>query len=77
MKPELEDRAVSLAERSSLANKDGCDYFISFHRNAFQPEQAKGVETFVYTCPQCTKSVQLAEKIQKALVGDRFCKPGC
>lgn len=39
------DRAVSLAERSSLANKDGCDYFISFHRNAFQPEQAKGVET--------------------------------
>ncbi len=69
------DRTVSLAERSSLANKNGCDYFISFHRNAFQPEQAKGVETFVYTAPS-TKSVQLAEKIQKALVGVGFVNRG-
>lgn len=29
------DRAVSLAERSSLANKDGCDYFISFIETLF------------------------------------------
>lgn len=62
------DKTVSLGERSSFANKKGYDYFISFHRNAFKPEQAKGVETFVYTAPSA-KSVQLAEKIQKALVG--------
>jgi N-acetylmuramoyl-L-alanine amidase len=69
------DKAVSLVERSSFANSKGCDYFISFHRNAFKPEQAKGVETFVYTSPS-TKSVQLAEKIQAALVGVGFTNRG-
>lgn len=69
------DKTVSLGERSSFANKKGCDYFISFHRNAFKPEQAKGVETFVYTAPS-TKSVQLAEKIQKALAGIGFVNRG-
>ena len=69
------DKAVSLVERSSFANSKGCDYFISFHRNAFKPEQDKGVETFVYTSPS-TKSVQLAEKIQAALVGVGFTNRG-
>lgn len=61
------DKTMSLKERSDYANRTGCDYFLSIHRNAFKPEQAKGVETFVYTAPS-TKSVQLAEKIQAALV---------
>lgn len=69
------DKTVSLGERSSFANSKGCDYFISFHRNAFKLEQAKGVETFVYTSPS-TKSVQLAEKIQTALVGIGFTNRG-
>jgi N-acetylmuramoyl-L-alanine amidase len=69
------DKTVSLGERSSLANNKGCDYFISFHRNAFKPEQAKGVETFTYTSPSA-KSVQLAEKIQSALVGAGFVNRG-
>ena len=46
-----EDKTVSLGERSGFANTKGCDYFISFHRNAFKPEQAKGVETYTYTSP--------------------------
>lgn len=69
------DKTVSLVERSSLANSKGCDYFISFHRNAFKPEQARGVETFTYTSPS-VKSVQLAEKIQSALVGAGFVNRG-
>lgn len=69
------DKTVSLGERSGFANSKGCDYFISFHRNAFQPEQAKGVETFVYTSPS-TRSLQLAEKLQRALVGVGFTNRG-
>jgi N-acetylmuramoyl-L-alanine amidase len=69
------DKTVSLEERSSIANVKGCDYFISFHRNAFKPEQAKGVETFTYTSPS-TKSVQLAKKIQTALASVGFANRG-
>jgi N-acetylmuramoyl-L-alanine amidase len=70
-----EDKTVSLGERSGFANTKGCDYFISFHRNAFKPEQAKGVETYTYTSPSA-KSVQLAEKIQAVLVGVGFTNRG-
>ncbi|VFU11658.1 N-acetylmuramoyl-L-alanine amidase [anaerobic digester metagenome] len=69
------DETVSLGERSGVANSGGCDYFISFHRNAFKPEQAKGAETFVYMTPS-TKSLQLAERIQKALAGVGFVNRG-
>lgn len=69
------DRTVSLGERSGFANSKGSDYFISFHRNAFKPEQAKGVETYTYTSPSA-KSAQLAEKIQSALVGAGFVNRG-
>ena len=44
------DKAVSLKERSDLANKSACDYFISFHRNAFKPEQAKGRNIYLFQC---------------------------
>jgi N-acetylmuramoyl-L-alanine amidase len=69
------DKTVSLEERSNLANAKGCDYFISFHRNAFKLEQAKGIETFTYKSPS-TKSVQLAKKIQATLASVGFTNRG-
>lgn len=38
-----------LTGRCNEANKWGADYFISIHRNAFEPEQANGVEAYVYS----------------------------
>lgn len=70
-----EDKTVSLAARSNLERKGSYDYFISFHRNAFKPEQAKGVETYTYLNPG-TKAKGLAEKIQAALVGVGFINRG-
>ena len=36
-------------ERAMTANNEGADYFVSLHRNAFpEPNQASGVESFVY-----------------------------
>jgi N-acetylmuramoyl-L-alanine amidase len=51
------------------------DYFISFHRNAFKPETAAGVETYTYLNPGA-KSKGLAEKIQSSLVGVGFVNRG-
>ena len=42
------DRTLSLKERSRYENKKNYDFFISFHRNAFKPEKASGVETYIY-----------------------------
>lgn len=61
------DRTVSLRERSNFENKKNYDYFISFHRNAFKPEAARGVETYTYT-NQTRKAKSLAARIQKSLV---------
>ena len=70
-----EDTTVSLVERSNFENRQSYDYFISFHRNAFKPEQAKGVETYTYLNPGA-KAKGLAEKIQTALVGVGFTNRG-
>ncbi len=43
--------AVSLTKRTGFENKQVYDYFISFHRNAFKPEQA-GVETYTFITRQ-------------------------
>ena len=69
------DKTVSLKERSNLENKGSYDYFISFHRNAFKPEQAKGVETYTYLNAG-VKAKGLAAKIQAALVGIGFTNRG-
>ena len=69
------DKTVSLKERSDMENKKKYDYFISFHRNAFKPEQANGVETFTYT-NQTAKAKNLADKIQKELVAIGFTNRG-
>ena len=65
------DTTVSLKGRSDFEKKKKYDYFISFHRNAFKPEKASGVETFTYI-NQTAKTKSLAEKIQKNLVGIGF-----
>ena len=65
------DVSLSLKERSDFENRGTYDYFISFHRNAFKPETAAGVETYTYLSPG-TKSKELAEKIQSALTNVGF-----
>ena len=65
------DVTVSLKERSDFEKKKDYDYFISFHRNAFKPEQASGVETFTYI-NQTAKAKSLADIIQKNLVDIGF-----
>lgn len=69
------DKTVSLQERVNIEKRKNYDYFISFHRNAFKPEAAKGVETYTYLNPQA-KTKALAEKIQTALVGIGFTNRG-
>lgn len=61
------DTTVSLSDRSNFENENTYDYFISFHRNAFEPEKAKGVETYTYLNAG-EKSRELAESIQASLV---------
>jgi len=70
-----EDVSVSLKERADFANRGTYDYFISFHRNAFKPETAAGVETYTYLNPSA-KSKGLAEKTQSALVEVGFANRG-
>ena len=38
-----------LTGRCTEANNWGADYFISIHRNAYKPNQAQGVEAYVYS----------------------------
>lgn len=63
----ISDITVSLKQRSDFENKSDYDFFISFHRNAFKAEAAKGAETYVYLTGSF-KSRLLAEKLQKVLV---------
>lgn len=69
------DATVSLNDRSAFENRNTYDYFISFHRNAFKPEQAKGVETYTYLNPGA-KSKSLAQRIQTSLVALGFTDRG-
>jgi len=69
------DSTISLVERSNFENRNEYDYFISFHRNAYEPEKAKGVETYTYLNPGA-KSKGLAEGIQSNLVALGFVNRG-
>lgn len=69
------DATVSLRERSNFENRNNYDYFISFHRNAYKPEKARGVETYTYLSAS-TKAKVLAEKIQAGLVSSGFVNRG-
>lgn len=53
-----------LTGRCNEANNWGADYFISIHRNAFKPEQANGVEAYVYSkCAVGGSTYNKAKKI--------------
>lgn len=69
------DSTVSLKDRSDFENRNTYDYFISFHRNAFKPEVARGVETYTYLNPG-EKSKALAQRIQTSLVSLGFVDRG-
>ena len=43
-----DDKYYSLDYRSSKANKENCDYFVSIHMNSSTNKSAKGVEVWVY-----------------------------
>ncbi|MGE5417437.1 MAG: N-acetylmuramoyl-L-alanine amidase family protein [Acidobacteriota bacterium] len=65
------DLTMSLIDRSDFANENKYDYFISFHRNAFKPEAASGVESYIFSNAK-SQTRQLAEKLQQALVTTGF-----
>lgn len=69
------DATLSLQQRSNYENKSNYDYFISFHRNAFKPEEAIGVETYTYL-NQDSRSKAMADKIQAAVVNIGFINRG-
>ena len=60
------DSTISLRDRSSFENRKSYDYFVSFHRNAFN-KKAHGVETFTYS-HSSKKANELATKVQNNLV---------
>ena len=68
------DTTISLAERSRKENSGDYDYFISIHRNAYQPEKAKGVETHIYASGG--KREELAKKVNANLVALGFTNRG-
>lgn len=70
-----EDVYLSLSDRSNFEKKRGYDYFISFHRNAFKAEKARGVETYTFT-RQTPKAKSLASRIQRNLVAVGFLDRG-
>lgn len=60
------DKTVSLNQRSVIANRKNYNFFISFHRNAFNGK-VFGVETYTYTLRK-PKAVELATNINNAMV---------
>ena len=56
-----EDKYYSLDYRSSKANKENCDYFVSLHMNSSTNKSAKGVEVWVYD--EKSKVYNLAKNI--------------
>ncbi len=69
------DHTVSLWERIRFENRNRYDYFLSFHRNAFRPEFARGVETYIYLTRN-KKALNLAKGIQKELFRIGFANRG-
>lgn len=68
------DTTVSLSERSSKENSGDYDYFVSIHRNAYQPEVAKGCEIHVYSNGGVAE--QLANKVNFEMVKNGFVDRG-
>jgi len=68
------DTTVSLSARSSFENNNSYDYFVSFHRNAFN-NKASGAETFTYY-KSSKKSKELAKIVQSKLISLGFTNRG-
>ena len=56
-----------LAVRCKEANAWGADYFVSIHRNAFKPEQARGAEAWIFS--GCTVGGQTYGKAREIVNG--------
>ena len=63
------DIDIDLVERARIANRWGANYFCSIHRNAFEPNKAKGVEAWIYTgCAVGGATYLMAERLVNDLV---------
>ncbi len=47
--PRVDDNAPKLAVRTSMANSNKCDLYLSIHRNAFSNSAANGVEIWLHS----------------------------
>lgn len=61
------DRTLSLKGRADFERRKSYDFFVSFHRNAYKPEKARGVETHIYKNGS-QRAKDLGTSIQKGLV---------
>lgn len=43
------DKDITIANRTALANKEKCDYFLSIHRDAFNDSTANGSTIYIYS----------------------------
>lgn len=69
------DETMSLQARVNFERWKEYDLFISFHRNAYRPEEARGVETYTYL-KAGKRASELAERIQDALKNVGFVDRG-
>lgn len=69
-----DDRYLSLAQRTQMANQAHADLFLSIHFNAAQSKTASGLETFVLTprYQPSTKDAQLRSSDASAWPGQAF-----
>lgn len=69
------DETMSLQARVNFERQKKYDLFISFHRNAYRPEEARGAETYTYL-KASKRARELAERIQDALKNVGFVDRG-
>lgn len=43
------DKDITIVNRTALANKEKCDYFLSLHRDAFSNDSANGSNIYIYS----------------------------
>lgn len=70
-----DDSYISLGERCRISCTKDYDFLVSFHRNAFRPNQADGVEVFTFTARK-PKAVELASNVVTALTRLGFTNRG-
>lgn len=67
------DEYITLAGRSDLANKSGCDCFVSIHCNSIENGSVSGTQ--VYYHPNSDKGTIIADNIYNAMVKTTGLKP--